>query len=236
MKFDQYKRNAQVYPAVLSTIIPLAIFCYFLLSPELLEMLGWISGLAVATGAGGLTIVLTFLIIEVNRFLSKFLFEKKYFDDEYEFPSTRFLLFTDDEFSDVLKARVRRKIRNDFGLDLLDKNEEQQDPLQAKRLIIEAVPHIRNMTRDDSFISRANIRYGFFRNLVGGSIIGLVLSVLNAVALYSKDLQEWAIILNIVLSILYLIFLLMSKWILRLVAESYAKTLIVNYDGLSKVD
>jgi len=229
MKFDQYEIKARIIPAVITTMLPLFLFNYFLVNPGLQKLFSALSDWKIVSGVTT-SLILLYFIVEINRSLSKFLFERYYFEGNEKLPTTLFLLFQNTTFSDDFKTRIRSKIENDFQIKLLGKNEEESNHSLAVKLISEAVAKIRNKMRGDSFIKQANIRYGLFRNLVGGCVIGLLLSAANVAYLHYSDAANWALILNILLGGFYLLSLLLSKWLMRSHGESYAKTLLENYD------
>ncbi len=233
MKFDQYEIKARVIPSVITTMLPLFLFNYFLVNQELQKLFATLSEWEVVSGVTT-SLILLYFIVEINRGLSKYLFEKYFFKGTSHLPTTTFLLFGDTEYSHDFKARLRNKIESNFGIKLLSKEDEEKDQNLARKLIAESVSHIRNKMRKDEFIKQANIRYGFFRNLIGGCVIGATLSIANIAYLLSNDLAHWTLITNSVLLGIYILFLLLSGLIIGAHGKSYARTLLENYDYSNK--
>ena len=229
MKFDQYEIKARIIPAIITTMLPLYLFNYFLVHQELQKLFIALSEWKVISGITTYLILL-YLVVEINRTLSKFLLEKFYFNGKKKLPTTVLLLFSNSEFSDSFKERIREKIVKDFNVRLLGKGEEKESKETARKLISEGVAHIREKMRGDSFIKQANIRYGFFRNLIGGCIIGLLLSVTNIGYIILSSEINWGLMVHIVLSAIYLLLLIASKWLIEAHGKSYARTLLENYD------
>ncbi len=229
MKFDQYELKARVLPAILSTVLPLFLFNYFLVHQGLQQLFAALAEWQVVSGVTS-TFIFLYFIIELNRSVSKFIFEKYLFEDDQKLPTTQLLMFSDSNYSEDFKRRIRTKIMTEFQIRVLNEDEEKENPELARKLIVEAVSRIRNSMREDTFIKQSNIRYGYFRNLIGGSVIGSIIAIANVAYLHYNNLAEWAIYVNYALICLYLFLLACSRWLLKAHGYNYAKSLLENYD------
>ena len=82
---------------------------------------------------------------------------------------------------------------------------------------------------DGQLVKKHNVWYGFFRNLIGGSIYGSLFCVSNiviALALPNKAILIWA---SSVLLLLYVVVFLFRRAILVQNGEAYAKQLISEF-------
>ena len=164
-----YSRQARYYPAVLTVIPVLFLFNvireYMVVFPE------------------GLFIFLPYLIqvglsgaafsfqIQLNRLLSKEIFQKRIFNGELNRPTTVQLLWSNDTIDNHMKLMLHNKIKSLFDISLFSMETESKDIYSAKRLIIVAVSQIQNSLRDNTQQVQHNREYGFWRNLAGGSLI-----------------------------------------------------------------
>ena len=73
-----------------------------------------------------------------------------------------------------------------------------------------------------------NIEYGFARNLIGGAVIALVMSIVDIVYFYLIN-NSLIFVVSIITAFLFLILLLSSKLIMTRLGNQYAKRLFVEY-------
>lgn len=107
---------------------------------------------------------------------------------------------------------------------LLSETDEASDILRARKLIASAVSQIRNVLRDNSLLSQHNIEYGFFRNLIGGSFLAFIISIIILVHSYcSCELTTRH--LGWILAITYFLPISFSKLIIKRYGKYYAKIL-----------
>lgn len=78
-------------------------------------------------------------------------------------------------------------------------------------------------------VGQHNLEYGFIRNLSGGSIIVIGISVLNIIIFLWIYPHHAAFIISCVVSLIYLLIVAFSKKMLLNVGNSYAKVLIQEY-------
>jgi hypothetical protein len=178
------------------------------------------------------TIVLSsaiiFLLTQINRFISKEIYQRIYFNEEINMPTTNLLLKSNSEFEISIKQKIEDKIKTKFELRLLSETEELSDVIRARKLIVTAVSQIKNSLRENSLLLQHNIEYGFSRNLIGGSTIALVICIFMLILSYnSNDLSM--IYLSWILSIMYFLPIAFSKIILDRLSKNYAKILFEQF-------
>lgn len=218
----RYSIEARVAPTALG-LVPFYIFQYIYLrnivtlEPFAVKVIGDISLSA---------IVLYGVLALLVRYPSK-LFEDRLFKNKLYFPTTNFLLFVNDEYSDETKKRIRLKIESDFSISLPSKEEEAKDMKGARKMAKDVVSLIIRKVGDGQLVLQQNIAYGFTRNLWGASWIGLLFSVVLASVAYGKDLQVFNF--GIGLLIVYILYLTFGQYIEKYFAENYARKLIEEY-------
>lgn len=220
---NNYYIQARLFPTALSSV-PLLIIVTKLLTPlfhqyfdNLYKGLPLIANTAISTA-------LVFLLVQINRLIAKEIFQKIFFQDELNMPTTEYLLWNNNFFEKSIKAKIHNKIENMFGIHLLTEQEEQGEELRARKLITTSVSQMRNVLRNNEMILRHNIEYGFIRNLLGGSLLAFILSV--GIMLYGiingiGDLK----MLGLFLSAMYSLPLLGSKFLIKRLGSYYSKIL-----------
>lgn len=220
MTFSKYTLEARVYPTIIG-LIPFYLLQYYYLSNFIF------SDLVTAKIVGNVSvslIVLYFVTELVVRYPSKIL-EDKLFNNKLNFPTTNFLLFGNDEYTKSFKRNVRLKVKNDFSLMLLDEQEEFKDEKEARMRIKEAVGVMIKFVKDGHLVLKHNISYGFFRNLWGASLVGIIFSVILVYISWYSSLSKT----GIGFGIFYLLYVLLGNRIIKYFGESYARKLIEEY-------
>jgi hypothetical protein len=221
--FSEYGLKARLFPALLC-VPPFLLLKHFAVDPFIDPSLTtlWVS----AAGDVSLAAVLMYLLTQVNRFISKALFEVK-----SEFPTTLMLLPSSKDLSDEYRAKIDQRVRADFQLSLPTAADEQASLSNAKTRIVEIVSLIINKVGSGKLLLQHNIEYGFARNLLGGAIISLVTSVVS-VAIFAWIVpSEAACITAVVLMAVYALPLIFSKPILAHYSKAYAPILFREYLG-----
>lgn len=223
MNTSSYYIRARFFPTVL-TIIPLLIFTNKIISLYFSDSLSNIYEVLPQITNWGLSAALLFLMVEINRLIAKETIEKFYFKEEINMPTTTHLLWTDDYYDKEIKEKIRTKIQEKYNIQLMDEMEETKNELKARKVITTAVSQIKNSLRENKLLLQHNIEYGFFRNLLGGSIIAIVFSIIIlAMGLIYKD--HSLKLTGLLFCIVYLIPLLFSKKIITKLGNYYSKTL-----------
>lgn len=220
---NTYYFKARLFPTVLTSIPAIILYNRFVSSLYHEKLENIFSVLPTITDII-LSSAIVFLLVQVNRFLSKEIFQRLYFKDEINMPTTNLLLKSNTELEASIKQKIEDKIKNKFGIILLSGTDESTDVLRARKLIATAVSQIRNVLRDNSLLLQHNIEYGFFRNLIGGSFLAFVISVIILIHSYcSCDLTTRN--LGWILAIAYFLPILFSKLIIDRYGKYYAKIL-----------
>lgn len=229
MKFDKYSRVARIYPTVIS-IIPLIFLSVFLTNTEFAKLTNSLS--LKILGNIGIASVLMYLIAIINRFFGKEIFENKIFKNETFMPTTSFLLFKNKEFTKNYKLKIRGLIIADFRLNLPDENDELSDELEARKSILEAVGLIRKKVGEGTLVIKRLTEYGFVRNLVGGSIVGIITSIFNCIFFYYSNSSKFILVFSLLLLLFFVILLVFSKLLIVRHGKLYAKQLFIEYIAL----
>jgi hypothetical protein len=223
MAVNNYYFKARLFPTVL-TSIPVIILYNKFVSILYHDKLEKIFSLLPSVTDIILSSAIIFLLVQVNRFLSKEIFQRLYFKDEKNMPTTNMLLKSNNELEISIKQKIEDKIKTKFGIDLLSITDESSDESRARKLITTVVSQIRNVLRDNTLLLQHNIEYGFFRNLIGGSFLAFLISIIIVILSYhTHDLT----IRNLgwILTIVYFVPILCSKLIINRYGKYYAKIL-----------
>lgn len=228
MKFDKYSLTGRVIPAFVSMIIPIIVFNYFYASEEFAAFVGEIMEVKIVANIT-VPIVCLFILSQFGRMIGKNVFEKIHFKDEKLMPTTQFLLFSDNTFSEQYKLKIRNKMDTDFGIKLLSKKEEDKDIEESKKIIVEAMALVRRKVHENKFLLQHNIEYGAMRNLIGGSVIGLLICVFNIVFFEHFFINELASNISVFILFFYGVLILLSKKIITFYGNRYAKVMFTAY-------
>lgn len=223
-----YSLKARYFPAVIS-ILPIVVFNYFYLSPYIAGLLNDFNGVSLVVSNVSIPAIAIYFVVQLNRFTSKELFEKRIFKDELHMPTTNLMLFSTKFLTDDLKEALRRKIKHDFGVVLLGKTEEAGNEKLARKKIVEAMAQVRLKVKNGRLVLQHNIEYGFVRNLLGGSIFGVLSSIWNIIFFDEINHNDFAFKISAVMLVAFTLILLFNKIILESFGYNYAKVLINEY-------
>lgn len=223
MAINNYYFKARLLPTVLTSIPAIILYNKFVASLYHDKLENIYAGLPTITDVifSG---AIVFLLVQINRLLSKEIFQRLYFKDEINMPTTNLLLKSNSELEPSIRQKIENKIKSKFDINLLTLTEESADDQRARKLIATAVSQIRNLLRDNTLLLQHNIEYGFFRNLIGGSFLAFIISlIIIAFSQYITDIQTRN--LGWILSCIYLLPILLSKLIMNRYGKYYAKIL-----------
>lgn len=175
---DKYDVQARYVPALVCSVPLLFLWFYYLKG---LDGSFWQSVSVVAIGSLGLSTALFIVVVHFGRAIGK-LMEEKMFKRGLTFPTTEFLLDTDNNLSPDMKAKIISKIHARFGIQL---SARTKDTGINRRAIHEAIGQVRSMFyKKNPMVLQRNIQFGLSKNLFGGcvlatgaSILGLILSL-----------------------------------------------------------
>lgn len=230
MKIDTYYFKARLSPTVI-TSIPVFVFVIQVLKPLYGESLKKIFDILPMLTSLGIYAGLVFLSVQINRFVSKEIFQRFFFKEDFNMPTTNYLLWSNVFFAIDTKKAIREKISSSFNITLLNPSEEQQDDLRARNLIVHAVSQIKNKLSDNKMLFQHNVEYGFIRNLIGGSLIAALFSIV--IIIYALIYSDGALRnTGIILLIIYSMPLILSKLLITRYGLYYAKVLFEQFMSL----
>lgn len=228
--FNSYYIRARLFPTLL-TCIPLVIITNNLIAQFCAEQFKELSTTLTALAGTGISTAIIFLLAQINRIISKEIFQKWFFQDELKMPTVDYLLFSNTFFEPGLKKTLREKITSKYNLQLKNEEEEKSDEVKARSVIAVAIAQIRNDLRESKLLLQHNIEYGFIRNLIGGSLLAVVFSV--ALIVYGVNISNNSLInTGIICFLVYLFPLLMCKSLIIKYGHYYAKILFEQFQSL----
>lgn len=223
---DDYDYKARAIPGVI------ALMPYFVLSwilSDKIPIQGW---MAICSRFGALAVISVaglYLLASVSRALSIYFWEKRLFDEGYDFPTTRILLYSDVNLSKQYKRSLRKTIECQSHIKLPSRKSESEDNVSARHVITDAVKIVKLATRGCPLTRQALIDYGMYRNLLGASGLGLLASI--PLALWGKVLSGvWTYtVIGAFLTLIYLIVLLCGDTIISWAGNRYAERMFEDY-------
>ncbi len=219
--FSQYSIIARIFPTIIG-LIPLFILQYYFLG----NILSIDSVIASVIGNIGISTILLYAFNQYFVRIPSKIFEDWLFSKQLYFPTTNFLLYSDDEYSGDFKDKVRQSINSDFSIQLPDRESEKSDENDARKRIKEVVRLIIGNVQDGYLVLQHNIEYGFVRNLWGASLTGVLGSVLLvAMTAPTSSLRSVATIMVLI----YGFYLLFGSLIIKYFGQAYARKLIEEY-------
>lgn len=227
-----YYFRARLLPTAL-TCVPLFILVHSVILKNYGSTLTPILSILPILSSMGISFALVFLLTQINRVLSKEIFQRFYFKDEINMPTTDYLMWSSNHYEPAIKEKLRLKIHSMYDIELHNPTDEAADEQSSRKRILVAVSQIRNNLRENSLLFRHNIEYGFFRNLLGGCVIAIIVSIL--LVFYANYYQNKELFnIAIGMAIVYAIPLLLSKKILSVYGNNYAKILFEQFLSIPK--
>ena len=223
MIINSYYLKARLFPTVLTSIPAIILYNKFVATIYHDKLENIYTALPTVTDII-LSSAIVFLHVQINRFISKEIFQRHYFRDEINMPTTNLLLKSNSELEPSIKQKIENKIKSKFGIVLLTSIEESADEQRARKLIATSVSQIRNVLRENTLLLQHNIEYGFFRNIIGGSFLALLQSLIIVFfSLFNGDIITTNF--GLILTIIYFIPILLSKVIINIYGKYYSKIL-----------
>jgi uncharacterized membrane-anchored protein len=229
---DKYTLQARYFPAIL-TVFPFVFLIntlrkYFV-TAALEGVLFFIPYLVQA----GLSGAAFYFQMQLNRFLSKEIFQNRIFKGENNLPTTLCLLWSDNTIDNTIKQMIYTRIKSFFDISLLTSEAENKDKDHAKRLIIFAVSQIKNSLRKNDQQVQHNREYGFWRNLAGGSLVAVCISLIIIVIEFIKC-NVFSIVIGFIMLLIYGLILCFSPYLIRKHGQYYAKSLFEQFLSLKE--
>jgi len=231
VSFDEYEIKSRYIPAIVSAI-PLIMLTSTQKETVWLPLFRTASWFLVFENIS-LTVIAVVLLMSIQRGIAKYCFENSIFNNGIDFPTTTMLLIRNDILSKEFKRKVRDKIENDLGICLLNSKEEEENLLEAKRTIKDAVSLIRKRVQKGILTYNHNIQYGFIRNLIAGGVWALPISMFNSWIFYRSS-SVVGLLVSVALALFFLTMLLFHKKILISFANNYAEVLFSEYLSLGR--
>jgi hypothetical protein len=230
---DEYEIKARYVPTFLS-LIPFSNFLVTFLGYVFFEsIIKSISGMVIIADLG-ISFIIMLGLMQAQCTIAKHLIEGNIFGkDGLFFPSTTMLLYSGGLLSKNRKNQIRERLLKETGIKLSSEKDEKSDIENARLQAREAVNAIRNIVGHGIFTITYNIRYGFWRNLIGGSFfvfLGALLCVCFYV--YTHDWKGW--IFFGAYFIVFLVLFLFKRHILESLACSYADRLFSDFLSMTK--
>lgn len=225
--FDLYAVKARYIPAMIIAT-PLILLTSIAPPESYRELFRYSDQFAIVANVG-LNVVFVVLLINIIREMGKTLIAKPLFKNGLHAPTTEALLWKTSHISSAQKTLIHAKIQNDFGLELLSAEKEKDDETEARLRIRDAVAQVRHATGNGRHTLQYNIRYGFWRNLVGGLPLGILFSIL-ALCFVSGSLAKIIAAAYLFAALLIAAF---AVPLLRSTGRTYAEYLFTEYIGES---
>lgn len=230
LKMDKYDLESVFSPAMVNIIITAFVFACAVIgsSIRIYYSAWWQVGLEIL-GSFAVTALLARFIMNIFRGASKFFENIHYGKTRLYFPTTSMLLFDDNSISQDTKKRVRGKLKTKYNINLLSRTKETENNIEARRAAKDAVATIRQVVSESkrsSMLYRKLIRYGAFRNFLGGAFFCLPASILCWAIV---DIHNMACLITIVL---YIISFIVDYFLTLSSAVDYAETLIITFDKI----
>ncbi len=225
-----YEKKARLYPVIIAMLIPLFLLIYFsskFMSPfnQLEEIWNIAISIIPATMITG---ALTYGVKSLSRSTSKALFQFPLFkENETKMPTTELILWKNNLLSKQNISLIHEKIHSDFRLELMSEEQEQNDEVQARLLIVDAVKQIREKTRGNIILLNYNCNFGFIRNFMGASVWAFVIVLgVGAFNLINPLINGNLILIGL---LLILVSCSISFYIMKQNGREYARQLFTAY-------
>ena len=229
---QNYYLYARLFPTIL-TAIPMIVFYANVIHPIVERNLSVVWEYLPMLTDVSINAAFIFLLVMVNRYLSKVIFQRCYFEDELRMPTTEWLLPKSTICDKSTRTRLYELILKDLNIDLQKDLKSLPDEKEKRKHIVQVVGIIRNGLRGNAMLLHKNIEYGFFRNLIGGSLLAVLFSIgIIVVAICAND--NGLLWTGIVMIVLYLLPIVLSKRIIRAHGENYASVFYKEYESSKK--
>jgi hypothetical protein len=229
--WDEYEIKSRYLPCMVS-VIPLSHFLISVLGNTFFNQLIADANWLLVVSSIGLPLIMALCLIQIQVTFSKIVIEASIFgENDLHFPTTDMLLLTGGKISQEQKVLIRDKLSKSFGIVFRTKEDEIADSENSRLLARDAVALIRKKVGKGIMTHQYNIRYGFFRNLIGG-IIWAIPGSAGCIVLYAINRNWPGMIFFVMIIFVYLLFVILRKQILSSVALSYAQSLLNEYLSL----
>lgn len=225
--WDEYEIKARYIPTFLSSV-PLVHFLLLFLGQHFWQNFNTgISWMLIANI--GLSSIVMLALVQIQCGFSKHWVEEPVFGKGgINFPTTDMLLISTTLISAERKEQIRNKITQLLGCTFSTIDEERNNPTNARLQVRDAVNRVRTVVGKGSMTLQYNIRYGFFRNFIGG-IIWSCTGSLGCALLYGIDNNWKPMAFFSVFFILHILVFSFKKAILNKISFTYADYLFNDF-------
>ncbi|MBR5603713.1 MAG: hypothetical protein IKW51_05845 [Bacteroidales bacterium] len=229
---NNYYLKARLYPTIL-TMIPLVVLYIYYLSPSVDAVLSPVWDLLPIFTGVAINVCLMFLFVLLNRFVSKAVFQKLFYQDDLKMPTTDYLMPDHPLLDNSSRKRYYQYIMIDFNVNMSKELKQLETETQKRIMIARIVGQIRTKLKGNKKLLQHNIEYGFFRNFVGGCLIALLTSI--ALLIVSICGHNYNITMtSIIMIVIYLLPIIFSKQLITFHGKNYASVLFEQYGSLDR--
>lgn len=228
---DKYTKVARVYPGLVGMIIPWLIVVWSLWDnlpsiqaniTKVFSYLGIFLSSALVFGAIG------YAMREAIRSTSKWIFQFPIFkEDETKMPTTEMLLWKNHMISKEMHKNIIDEVKCRFNIQLPTEEIESEDEQEARLTIVNAVQHMRDITRNNSILLQYNYEFGFCRNYLGACIYSILFIIISLIInSHLKYIPHWGIL---ILGLIQIFAMLIACISLKYRAKAYARSLFSTF-------
>ena len=229
---NPYTIFARYLPALLSALPFFVIWYYLSDNFQLKGLASFILNIKLPeVGAITFSLAILHFYSLVIREISKY-FQRQYFtgDKAEGFPTTYLMTYSDSTFSDSYKDKYRELILKQFDFELLNKEAENADIIEARKRLNEAAGLVNIEMENVYLVLKHNIWFGSLRNLIGGSIISMFFCIVGILlGLFLIENSKMMIFILALLFFFYLLLFLFRRPILVHNGEGYAQKLFAEF-------
>lgn len=223
---SSYNLQARILPLSIGLLPLLSLLISLPFNKPLISSLQDLEiALTLVLGVGGMIFIII-AFSDLNAGLSK-VYQNKYFKKVNGFPTSYLMLYGDPTFSNDYKDKYREKVLKLTGIKLLNKEDEVEDKVKATQTLNTATEYVKQYVYE-GLVKTQNIRYGFTRNLIGTTFLGIPFSIMTSIVGVLSN-SVILIILSASMLTLYFVILIFKKHLLIEAAEAYAKELLTNF-------
>ena len=223
----EYTTKARVFPTVL-TMIPFIVLYIWVLAPMINPILAPVWDYLPVVAGVSIHAVLLYAFMQLNRFLSKAIFQDWLFLGDLHMPTTDMLMPNHASLDAQTRKRYYEQINRDFNIDVKKDLSKLKTENDQRMMLTRLVGQIRPKLKDNAMVQQHNREFGFIRNLVGGSLSAFVISIaLVIVAAVAKNNE--LLYTSIILAVIYLFPIIFSKVLITRFGRNYAYVLFEQY-------
>lgn len=234
MNFDQYDIEAVLIPSLYCILMVFISIIPFVHSSALYYNINSLSSYIILCAIALIGISLT---MKITRTFSKTIVEQVLFGwDNEHMPTTDYLMLTKDYGNDIIRDRVRAKVKEDFFITLKSRTFEEKDEVAARKAISGAVSLIKKKVQSSSeaMYKRKNKRYGSTRNFIGASLLSAIVSAVCIALTYVCHVETIYSVLPVIVLIVSICVALYLLFIYKGIAKEYANELFETYLTISQ--